>query len=51
MAKTTVRKIALTMMPLAVIMGVLLYGGFELGRHNPGHSIVEAQATETVQQP
>ncbi len=27
MAKSTVRKIALSLMPLAVIMGVLVYGG------------------------
>ena len=47
MAKSTMRKIALSLLPLAVIMGVLVYGSFELGQHNPGRPIVEAQEGPT----
>ena len=43
MAKSKTRKIALTLMPFAVIMGLLVYGAFALGQQNSGQSIVEAQ--------
>ena len=48
MAKSTMRKIALSLMPLAVIMGFLVYGAFELGQQNSGQSTVEAQGADPL---